>query len=109
LFDRDTYVDEAVVEEEADKRGGDVGVRVVQPPHGGRNDLLGVRAGLVVEPERQIAHPRIGEGEGEGRRIVVLVIVERDRGGGSAGIRKMEAGGAQDHRSGKQADRSPTC
>jgi hypothetical protein len=84
LFHRGTYVDEAVVEEVADERGGDVWVRVVQPPHGGRDDLLGVWAGLVVEPERQIVRSRVGEGEGEGRRIVVavvLVIVERDRGG----------------------------
>lgn len=48
-----TYVDEAVVEEEADERGGDVGVRVVERPHRGRDDLLGVWARLVVEPEDQ--------------------------------------------------------
>ena len=48
-----TYVDETVVEEEADERGGDVGVRVVELPHRGRDDLLGVRALVVVEPEDQ--------------------------------------------------------
>jgi len=103
-----TYVDEAVVKEEADERGGDVGVRVVKPAHRGRHDLLGVRARLVVEPEHQPARPRLREGEGEGGRVVaaVLVVFKREHGGGPGGVGTGIAV-AQDDGDGKQAKRSP--
>jgi hypothetical protein len=103
-------VDEAVVEEEADERGGDVGVRVVEPAHRGRHDLLGVRARLVVEPEHQPARLRLREGEGEGGRVVLaavlLVVVEREHSDGPSGI-GTEIDGVQEDRDGKDAESSP--
>lgn len=103
------YVDEAVVEEEADERGGDVGVGEVELPHGGRHDPLGVGATLVVEPVHQPARLRLRE-EGEGRRAVtasaaVLLVVEQERVRRPSGHR-TDVGRAQDQRDGRKAQAS---
>jgi hypothetical protein len=59
-----TYLDEAVVEVEAEEGGGHAGVLVVRLPHDGRHDVLRVRARLVVEVRVQLLPPLRRAGAG---------------------------------------------
>jgi hypothetical protein len=60
-----TYLDEAVVEVEAEEGGSHARFTVVRLADDGRHDLLRLRARVVVEVGVQLTAPRKSRGDGE--------------------------------------------